>query len=124
MRILLYTLSLSLLLIIITSYYVITFLGNDIPKIVDLYRHVVQQQAPHWDTLGLELGLNQCTIENINANHQYHANRVQACCKAMLQKWLQSDLSATWGKLDDAIKNIKAANMVPTDKDGNCVFCI
>ena len=42
----------------------------------------------------------------------------------MLQKWLESDLDATWGKLDGAIKKIKTANLVSTDKNGNHVFCI
>ena len=39
----------------------------------------------------------------------------------MLQKWLDIDPSATWGKLDDAIKNIKlpsTISLVSTDKGG------
>ena len=49
---------------------------------------------------------------------------MDACCKEVLKTWLQSDLKATWGKLDDVIKEIKTASLVSTDKDGNHVFYI
>ena len=51
-------------------------------------------------SLGLELGLEGFHIDNIASDNRY----VVACCKQMLKKWLQIDTSATWGKLDDAIR--------------------
>ena len=44
----------------------------------------------------------------------------------MLQKWLEIDLSATWGKLDDAIKNIRLSSTISpvfTNKGGNHGYC-
>ena len=88
----------------------------------DLNRHIVEQQAAQWKRLGLELGLKDYHIANINANNSScNERQVEVCCSQMLQKWLEIDPSATWGKLDDAIKNIKlpsTINPVSTDKGG------
>ena len=70
----------------------------------DLHRYIVQQYAANWDSLGLELGLERFHIDNITRDNRC----VAACCKEMLNKWLQIDASATWGKLDDAIRVITA----------------
>ena len=54
---------------------------------------------------GLELGLKDYHIANI---YKDNPNRSVTCCKEMLQKWLDSDPSASWSKLDDAIKKTKS----------------
>ena len=88
----------------------------------DLHSNIVRQYAVHWERIGLELGLQQYDITNISENNSSRKQRqVEVCCSQMLQKWLESDLSATWGKLDDAIKNIKLPSTispVSTDKGG------
>ena len=71
----------------------------------DLNRHVVEQQAAKWERLGLELGLKDYHIANIAKDNP---NRSVSSCRAMLQKWLDIDLSASWSKLDHAIKKIKS----------------
>ena len=88
----------------------------------DLHRHVVRQYAVQWERLGLELGLQDYDIANISENHAGHARRVEECCAAVLKQWLNSDPSATWGKLDDAIKKIKLSPVnspVSNDEGGN-----
>ena len=84
----------------------------------DLNRYIVEQQAAQWERLGLELGLKDYHIANISKDNP---NRSVTCCREVLQKWLQIDPSATWGKLDDAVKNIKLSTTSPasTDKGGN-----
>ena len=85
----------------------------------DLNRHIVEQQAAQWERLGLELGLKDYQIANISKDNP---NRSVSCCREMLQKWLEIDHSPTWGKLDDAIKNIKlplTISSVSIDKGGN-----
>ena len=88
----------------------------------DLNRNIVEQQAVQWDRLGLELGLKDYEITNISSDNP---NRSITCCRKMLQKWLNIDPSATWGKLDNAIKNIKVSSTiscVSTEKGGNHVY--
>ena len=83
----------------------------------DSHSHIVKQYAVYWERLGLELGLKECEIDNISANNARHPKRVEVCCAAVLQQWLKIDPSATWAKLDDAIKKI--ASPMSTDKGGN-----
>ena len=87
--------------------------GNDRPDMRDLNRHVVQQQAAQWEKLGEELGLDSYHIANISKDNEHNPNRSVTCCKNMLQKWLEIDLEASWGKLDNAIKKMKSSITYP-----------
>ena len=87
----------------------------------DLNRHIVQQQAAQWEMLGLELGLKRYHIDNISRDHP---NRSVICCGEMLRKWLDIDPSASWRKLDDAVRRIRSpttdsATTVSSDSTGN-----
>ena len=93
--------------------------GDERPDMRDLNRHIVEQQAAQWERLGLEFGLKDYHIANISKDNP---NRSVTCCRVMLQKWLDIDPSATWAKLDDAIKKIKLPSTTSpgsTDKGGN-----
>jgi len=79
----------------------------------DLHQNVVSQYAVYWDKLGLQLGLKDYDIANISENKACHPRRVELCCTAVLQKWLDSDKSASWGKLSDAIMSIKSLIITP-----------
>lgn len=87
----------------------------------ELNRHVVEQQAAHWEVLGLELGLKDYQIANISKDNEHNPSRSVACCKAVLQKWLDMDSLATWDKLDNTIKKITqlATGPASSDKGGN-----
>ena len=87
----------------------------------DLHSNVIRQYAIQWEGLGLELGLQDYDIANISENNSSRKQRqVEMCCSQMLQKWLEIDPSATWGKLDDAIKNIKLPSTIsPVSTGGN-----
>ena len=96
--------------------------GNDRPTAKELNKHVVEQYAIHWRQLGAELGLKDYHIANITENNASRQLRlVEHCCYQMLQKWLHIDPSATWGKLDDAVKIILSSTTSPmsTNKRGN-----
>ena len=82
----------------------------------DLHRHIVKQYAVHWKRLGLELGLKEYDIDIISANNANNPKRVEVCCAAVLEQWLQENPSPTWAKLDNAIK---ISSLVSTDKGGN-----
>ena len=93
--------------------------GDEKPDMRDINRHIVEQQAAQWERLGVELGLKDYHIANISKDNP---NRSVTCCRVMLQKWLDIDPSATWAKLNDAIKKIKlpsTTTLVSTDKGGN-----
>ena len=51
--------------------------------------------------MGVELGLSIHYLDEIKAD--YHGS-VRKCCFEMLNKWLSSDLSASWKKLFHAIE--------------------
>ena len=92
----------------------------------DLHSNIVRQYAVQWERLGLELGLQDYDIANISKDNEHNPNRSVTCCRAMLEQWLREIPSPTWGKLDDAIKNIKlpsAISPVSTDKEGNYGYC-
>ena len=98
--------------------YTIHYTEDERPDMRDVNRYIVEQQAAQWERLGLELGLKDYHIANISKDHP---NRSVTCCSEMLQKWLHIDPSATWGKLDDAVKIILSSTTSPvyTDKGGN-----
>ena len=92
----------------------------------DLNTHIVEQQAAQWERLGLELGLKDYHIANISKDNEHNPNRSETCCRAVLERWLREIPSATWGNLDDAIKNIKLPSTISpmsTNKGGNHGYC-
>ena len=96
-------------------------IGNDKPGMRDLYENIVTQYAARWKELGLELGLKDYMIDNIQQNNARHPRHVEECCKAMLQQWLKQIPSPSWGKLDDAIVKISKLSRgeaVITDSPG------
>lgn len=81
------------------------------PSLLD--RIVHKQYAIHWKELGLKLGLVDHQINKISYNNKHNPDRAKDCCTAMLEQWLQEVPSPTWGKLNDAIKEIEAAIFTP-----------
>ena len=86
--------------------YDVMHIGDDKPRMEDMREHVVCQFAVRWKELGLELGLKDYNIDNIQENNARHHRQVEECCTAMLQQWLREIHSPSWGKLDDAIVKI------------------
>ena len=86
----------------------------------DLSRYIVRQQAAQWKWLGQELLLKDDKIAGILVNNK---NDAESCCREMLITWLDSDIMASWGKLDDAIKRMtvlpSTTSSVSPNKKGN-----
>ena len=92
----------------------VTVISDDKPDLPSLLDRIVHgRYANHWDKLGLKLGLADYHINTISDNNKYNPNRVEDCCTAMLKQWLKEVASPTWGKLNDAIKEIEAPNFIP-----------
>jgi len=73
-----------------------------------------------WWNLGLELLDSDSYLKEIEADH----HNVNACCRAMLEKWLEVKWDANWNHLVTALKNIEmntSANAISKlFKSGNC----
>ena len=81
--------------------------GNDTPQLTDLLTYIIEQYGVHWRKLGLKLGLKEYQLANISEDNANRKSRqAEVCCREMLEKWLQEISTPTWGKLDDAIKQI------------------
>ena len=75
---------------------------NKRPHLKDLYDHVVVKAARKWKEIGAQLLVNDCeaVLNNIEDNcHQ----QVEKCCERMLQKWLGTNVSASWDELIQAL---------------------
>ena len=76
------------------------FLEDATPEMRDLNRYVTKY-AKDWRNIGLELGLQLGVLDNIEGNDQ----QVQKCLQKMLDRWLKSNLNATWKILEVALTN-------------------
>ena len=68
----------------------------------DLYQHVTPRYATQWKKIGTLLDL---PIETLNIIEHNQTFKVDLCCNAMLEKWLQVDTTASWGKLFTVIES-------------------
>ena len=69
---------------------------NTTPLLKDLYQHITPQYAAEWKVIGTLLGLSSGRLKAIEAAYPTNAKR---CCNQMLEKWLNIDTTASWGKL-------------------------
>lgn len=72
------------------------------PGIRDLYKYITPHYAVHWKEIGTLLNLPSWTLDIIKHDN---IGRTEACCNAMLKKWLQEDHSASWKKLLEVIES-------------------
>ena len=94
----------------LSTYYIITQ-GDDRPDMRDLHGNIVRQYGEAWTIQNWDC--REYDIANIHENNTSRKQRqVELCCSQILQKQLEIDPSATWGKLDDAIKNIKLLSTI------------
>ena len=65
----------------------------------DLSNFVTPDYAAKWRAIGTFLGLTSGTLEIIDSDY----NRTEARCNEMLERWLDTNSNATWGKVISAI---------------------
>lgn len=80
--------------------YVCIILGDDRPTPVDLLRFLVAYGAL-WKDIGLLLGLQLPVLNEVEKNH----SEIKECFRAVLEKWLSSNVDVTWRNLELAISN-------------------
>ena len=75
---------------------------NTTPLLRDLYQHITPQYAADWKVIGTLLGLPSGELNAIEAGYP---TNVKWCCNVMLEKWLEVDTTASWGKLFTVIES-------------------
>ena len=68
----------------------------------EFIRYVRPQVAKKWYDLGINLSLNTCELDNIEANN---SKDVERCCTEMYKCWLRSDCQASQEKLAVALQH-------------------
>ena len=87
---------------------------NTTPSLRDLHYYITPQYAVQWRMIGTQLGL---PIERPNIFEHDHRDKVEPCCNAMLEKWLQMDTTASWQKLFTVIESPAVSCSTPDKSD-------
>ena len=82
------------------------YIGDDIPQLHELIRHIVPVYASVWKDLGLELKIPDYALNTIAMDHAYHPSSSTECCKVMLQKWIRMSSRPTWATLQEALEHL------------------
>lgn len=82
---------------------------NKRPSLSDISEYVVPYLAPEWKQLGEKLNIAPNLIDIIEYDR---TNDCQTCCREMLAKWLDSNLTACWEDLINAIDNLTIEGML------------
>ena len=77
--------------------------GNRKPELLELHRHIVPKYAARWRDLGVQLKMPTHYLDTIAEDNANRTEYSKQCCKAMLQKWIQTTPNATWNMLQTAI---------------------
>ena len=89
--------------------------ANSRPLMGDLNKYFIPQYAAKWEMIGILLGLKPYMIKGIKGIKGIDSGFSNFCiqaCKAMLQKWLDVDITASWAKLFNAIKSPAMTSML------------
>ena len=77
------------------------------PLLKDLFEDALSH-ATYWKEIGALLGLPSKELTIIEKDNTY---KVQPCCLALLQKWLEIDPDASWAKWHKAVGLIIGDNV-------------
>ena len=87
---------------------------NTTPSLKDLYELITPQYAAEWKVIGTLLGLPSGELKIIEVGWP---TNVEWCCNQMLEKWLEEDTTASWGKLFTAIESAAVSCSAPDKGD-------
>ena len=80
---------------------------SSIPLLKDLFEDALSH-ATYWKEIGVLLGLPSTELAIIEKDNTY---KVQPCCMAFLQKWLEIDPDASWTKWRKVVCRISGENI-------------
>ena len=87
---------------------------NTTPSLRDLQQCFIPQYAAQWRMIGTQLSLPNATLDIIGNDNHYKAKE---CCNAMLNEWLQVDVTASWEKLFAVIESPAVSYSAPDRGD-------
>ena len=87
---------------------------NTTPLLKDLHHYITPQYAVQWRVIGTQLGLPTAKLNIIEHDKR---DKAEACCNAMLEKWLQVDTTASWRKLFTVIESPAVSYSAPDKGD-------
>ena len=87
-----------------------SYLVNSTPKLKDLYERITPYYASDWRVIGTLLGLPSGELKAIEAGYP---TNVKWCCNQMLEKWLETDTTASWNKLYSVIQSPAVSYSAP-----------
>ena len=90
------------------------------PLLKDLYQHITPQYAADWIVIGTLLGLPSGEVKAIEAGWP---TNTKWCCNKMLEKWIETDPTASWGKLFTIIESPAVSSDEAVDK-GTVHMCV
>ena len=74
----------------------------------------------NWKSLGDQLNISAAKINEIDANNR---GQVAECRRALVQYWLESDLSSSWERLIGALKSIGIKECVVLAEEIRTIYC-
>ena len=83
------------------------------PSLKDLIEYTTPRYAADWKVIGTLLGLPSGELNAIEAGYPIN---VKWCCNQMLEKWLEVDPAASWGKLLTVIESPAVSSGQAVDK--------
>lgn len=81
---------------------------NTAPLLKELFEYITPQYVAEWKVIGTLLGLPVGELEAIEAGYP---TNVKWCCNKMLEKWLETDTTASWGKLFTVIESSAVSSL-------------
>ena len=66
---------------------------------------VTPHYCNYWTEIGTQLDVPQGILDNIESDYSYGKRAQQRYCNEMFKEWLDRDTSASWEKLNAAIKS-------------------
>ena len=98
------------------------YLESTRPDLKDLFQFVTPRYASYWKEIGIFLDLKPEQLEIIKMDNPADTKR---SCNDMFIKWLQTDSSASWEKLfnalDLAVGAVSASSVSALVSNSECV---
>ena len=87
------------------------------PLLKHLQSLVTPYYAASWKEIGLQLGIAQGILQTIEIKYPTDAEK---CCTEMFAKWLNTDVTASWGKLIQVVYSPAVTEIINTFNKSLC----
>ena len=80
-----------------------------VPKISELYQHVIKKLAYRWEDLAIHLALDEDGSKIQSIRRDFFHSGVDICCMQALHHWLREEgkLPVNWGTILSCLEDMK-----------------